>query len=200
MRLDLSLPPLLRQDQQDSRFKVHIDDPLFVSKMGKSLARKLIKLNPRLLKPVVLLCIGTDRSTGDCLGPLIGTRLSSMGTTFFSVFGTLDNPVHATNLVLTLEQINNEFADPLILAIDACLGGVDSVGYVSLDDGSLRPGAGVHKDLPPVGELHVSGIVNVGGFMEYFVLQNTRLSVVMKMAEKISFGLISGHLLVTRAV
>ena len=32
----------------------------------------------------------------------------------------------------------------------------------------------------------ISGIVNVGGFMEYVVLQNTRLSLVMNMANKIA--------------
>lgn len=36
------------------------------------------------------------------------------------------------------------------------------------------------------------GIVNVGGFMEYFVLQNTRLSLVMRMAHVIADGLRMG--------
>ena len=38
--------------------------------------------------------------------------------------------------------------------------------------------------------MHIIGIVNVGGFMEYLVLQNTRLSLVMRMADVISTGLI----------
>jgi putative sporulation protein YyaC len=44
----------------------------------------------------------------------------------------------------------------------------------------------VNKSLPEVGNIHITGIVNVSGFMEYFVLQNTRLSLVMNMAEIIS--------------
>jgi len=44
----------------------------------------------------------------------------------------------------------------------------------------------VNKDLPPVGDIHMTGIVNVGGFMEYFVLQNTRLNLVVKMADIIA--------------
>ena len=50
----------------------------------------------------------------------------------------------------------------------------------------MKPGAGVNKDLPPVGDIHLTGIVNVGGFMEYFVLQNTRLSIVFHMADVIA--------------
>ncbi|MDQ0659408.1 putative sporulation protein YyaC [Paenibacillus sp. W2I17] len=58
-------------------------------------------------------------------------------------------------------------------------------------NGPLKPGAGVNKELPPVGDIHLTGIVNVGGFMEYFVLQNTRLSLVMRMSEIISSSLYS---------
>ena len=55
--------------------------------------------------------------------------------------------------------------------------------------GALKPGAGVNKQLPPVGEVHVTGIVNVSGFMEFFVLQNTRLNLVMKMAQTMASGI-----------
>lgn len=52
-------------------------------------------------------------------------------------------------------------------------------------------GAGVNKQLPPVGDIHLTGIVNVGGFMEYFVLQNTRLSLVMRLSDIIATSLYS---------
>lgn len=38
----------------------------------------------------VLACIGTDRATGDCLGPLVGTNLKRLG---YTVVGTLDEPL-----------------------------------------------------------------------------------------------------------
>ena len=56
----------------------------------------------------------------------------------------------------------------------------------------IKPGAGVKKNLPPVGDMHITGIVNLGGFMEYIVLQNTRLSLVMNMAETISSAVYFG--------
>ncbi len=90
------------------------------------------------------------------------------------------------NLSETLTTIYQHFNNPFIIAIDACLGQLTSVGCIQLGDGPVKPGAGVNKELPPVGNMHVTGIVNVGGFMEYFVLQNTRLSLVMAMSETIS--------------
>ena len=40
-------------------------------------------------------------------------------------------------------------------------------------------------NLQPVGDCHISGVVNVAGFMEYIVLANTPLSMVLNMAKKI---------------
>ena len=137
---------------------------------------------------VVLLCIGTDRSTGDSLGPLTGSKVSARDS-HAHVFGTLDHPVHAVNLAETIREIECRFANPFIVAVDACLGQAASIGQITLAEGALRPGAGVHKTLPEVGHIHITGIVNVGGFMEYFVLQNTRLAVVYKMAQTIADGL-----------
>ncbi|WP_103110590.1 spore protease YyaC [Brevibacillus reuszeri] len=134
-------------------------------------------------KKVLFVGVGTDRSTGDSLGPLVGTELKKRG---FDVLGTIDDPVHAMNLNETLDQIHHEYPEHFVLAIDACLGSSSRIGVVEVACGALRPGAGVQKDLPRIGDAHVKGIVNVGGFMEYFVLQNTRLSTVMKMATEIA--------------
>lgn len=78
---------------------------------------------------------------------------------------------------------------PFIIAIDACLGKPERVGMISIGKGALRPGAGVNKSLPPIGHIHIAGIVNISGFMEYLILQNTRLNLVMRMADIISSGI-----------
>lgn len=142
-------------------------------------------------RPLVVICIGTDRSTGDCLGPLVGTALSKYANLPFHLYGTLEDPVHAMNLQETLDQVAATFDNPFIVGIDACLGQSSSVGCIQIVQGPLRPGAGVNKELPPVGDVHMTGIVNVGGFMEYFVLQNTRLSLVMRLSEIIASSLYS---------
>ncbi len=139
-------------------------------------------------RPALILCIGTDRSTGDSLGPLTGSLLSSYTTLAVDVRGTLEDPVHASNLAEELERLADN-SERLVIAIDACLGQTSQVGTVCVGTGPLRPGAGVNKALPAVGDLHLTGTVNVGGFMEYLVLQNTRLSLVMRMAQVLSGSL-----------
>lgn len=137
-------------------------------------------------RQIIVVCVGTDRSTGDSLGPLVGTALARENSTLFDLYGTLEEPVHAMNLGDTLLKILRQARQPFVIAVDACLGQVSSVGCIQVGSGPVRPGAGVNKELPPVGDIHMTGIVNVGGFMEYFVLQNTRLNLVVKMSEIIA--------------
>ncbi|WP_256760961.1 spore protease YyaC [Cohnella sp. WQ 127256] len=138
---------------------------------------------------IIIVCVGTDRCTGDSLGPLSGTLLSKYRSNSFDLYGTLENPIHAMNLDETIERIYTTNIDPFVIAIDACLGRAASIGTIHIIDGPLRPGAGVNKQLTPVGDIHISGIVNVGGLLGYQVLQNTRLHLIMSMANMISRSL-----------
>ncbi|MFD2881867.1 DUF1256 domain-containing protein [Paenibacillus rhizoplanae] len=55
--------------------------------------------------PIVIICVGTDRSTGDSLGPLVGTTLARFRSPLFHLYGTLEEPVHAINLEETLTLV-----------------------------------------------------------------------------------------------
>jgi len=139
--------------------------------------------------PLVFVCIGTDRSTGDSLGPLTGHKIGNPGYNNVHIYGNLENPVHAQNIIEVMDNIQKTHENPFIVAIDACLGQPDRIGYLSLGTGPVKPGAGISRDLPPVGDIHINGIVNIDGLMNFLILQNTRLCVVMKMADLISSGI-----------
>lgn len=138
---------------------------------------------------IVFVCIGTDRSTGDSLGPIIGHKLREMKYGNVHVFGNLDTPVHAKNLGETTSLILDKYERPFIIAIDACLGRMEHVGHITVGTGALKPGSAVNKDLEPIGNMHITGIVNFSGFMDFLILQNTRLGTVMKIADVISSGI-----------
>lgn len=158
---------------------------------ANQVAKELFALMPTTLtrRPIIFVCIGTDRSTGDSLGPLIGTLLKEKSPYPFHVYGSLEDPIHALNLAEKLNEIKTKHTNPFIIGIDACLGRLKSVGVIQIGNGPVKPGSGVNKELPAVGDIHITGIVNVSGFMEYFVLQNTRLHLVMQIAKTIADGI-----------
>lgn len=139
--------------------------------------------------PIVVVCIGTDRSTGDALGPLVGSYLERHHLPDSYVYGTLEKPVHAVNLNETLALIKCSYKNPFIIGIDACLGAQQNIGNITIAEGPVFPGAGVKKELIPVGDMNITGVVNISGFMEYSVLQNTRLNVVMSLSQVIGQSL-----------
>lgn len=138
---------------------------------------------------LVFLCIGSDRATGDSLGPLVGHKLIQSRRFYHSVYGTLEYPVHAKNLEDTLEQIKKAHHQAFIIAIDASLGKGEHIGCISLRPGALRPGAGVSKTLPAVGDISITGVVNTCGMFDHMLLQTTRLNLVMQLADCICSGI-----------
>ena len=152
----------------------------------QTISDKLTSLLPVFPREYIIVCIGTDRSTGDALGPLTGTYLKQLNLKHMDIYGTLHHPVHAQNLAHYISTFNDEYKRPFIIAIDACLGKSTSIGNITLGTGPLSPGAALNKKLPVIGDVHLTAVVNVSGFMEYAVLQNTRLSIVTDMATTIA--------------
>jgi len=140
-------------------------------------------------RAIIFVCIGSDRSTGDSLGPLVGYKLKSFSRNNIYIYGTLENPIHAKNLVTMLSEINSKFTNPYIVAIDSCLGSLNNIGKVFIQKKPLMPGLALNKQLPSVGEMSITGIVNISGNFEFLVLQNTRLNTVMNLADSISKGI-----------
>ncbi|SHE82065.1 putative sporulation protein YyaC [Caldanaerobius fijiensis DSM 17918] len=133
----------------------------------------------------VFLCIGTDKYIGDALGPIVGNNLIKMHPDL-KVYGTLKEPVHAINIVKTMHMVKKKHPTSRIVAIDACLGEPSSIGDICIKNQPLFPGKGVGKNLPPVGDISIIGIIDV---YEMYSLRNTRLSLIMDMADIISLSI-----------
>ena len=134
----------------------------------------------------VVLCIGTDRIIGDCLGPLTGSALLKAAKDRLPVYGSMQQTVHALNLQDTIRQIKKKHPNRCIIAVDASLGSCDQIGSIFVRPGRLRPGAGVHKSLPEVGDIAIVGIANNKTGLPWMDLQTARLSTVYRMAETVS--------------
>ena len=167
-------------------------DPDAVTILRNTIEDALISNNVSA-KNIVILCIGSDRATGDCLGPLVGNHIKST-LPHIAVFGTLECPVHAMNLESTVETIYEKYNDPYIIAIDASLGIPEHIGYATVSTNPLIPGKGVNKKLPAIGNLSITGIVNVAGFPNSILLQSTRLHIVMTLANCIGNALCNCYL------
>lgn len=135
---------------------------------------------------VCFFCIGSDRSTGDSFGPLVGTLLKING--WPRVIGTLERPcdAHAVEAACREAAAFRAEGQGIVVAIDACLGKPLSAGSFLTAEGPIQPGAATGAKLPPVGDYSIAGVVNVNGPKPYALLQTTPLFNVLQMAGRLA--------------
>lgn len=134
---------------------------------------------------VVIVNIGTDRSIGDSLAPMVGTILIQNNCPL-KVYGTLQNPIHALNLKENIDKIKNKHPNAKIIAIDACLGEEKEIGSILVRDYPINPGKGVGKTLPQVGDISIVGIVEKEDTPIWLENKNIRLGFIYEMANTIN--------------
>lgn len=161
---------------------INTKDKLCQFELNRELFR-LVSSTNKLYQKIAVVAIGSDRSTGDSFGPLVGHMLSKYSIFDYDVYGTIHEPVHALNIVETVSKIDTN--NTLIIAVDASIGDFSHVGHIGLSDKPIKPGSGVGKDLPPVGDISLTGIVSIAGIggLSNILLQTTSLGMVYKMAE-----------------
>ena len=165
--------------------KVHYNDPFAYYTIAQSILECFSE-------NLVIVCIGTDKCIGDCLGPLVGTLLKQSMLPI-PVYGSIDSPIHALNIDKKLKSILSDHPNSYIIGIDACLGEESSIGEVHIRDFPIRPGKGVGKSLPDVGQKSIVGIIDSNEHADLFYKRSIRLSFVFDIAKVISKGILHAY-------
>ena len=149
---------------------------------GVCLALKKILKNSG--EPPVVLCIGSDLSVGDSLGPVTGTKLKERlaGTNCY-VYGTLAKPITAHEVKYMNEFLRATHPDSPVIAIDAAVGLAGDIGLIKIARRAIKPGSGANKRLSKVGDISIMGIIAEKSVFNYALFSATRLNVVYKMSE-----------------
>ena len=151
---------------------------------GTTLA--LTKLIPTDKLPLIV-CIGTEKISGDALGPIVGTmirqKLIGKGAL---IFGTLDSSITAKEVKYLNYFFKATFGERKIITVDAALGKEEEVGLIKISDSPLKPGSGIDKKLDEIGNVTIQGVVAEKTPLASAYLQNVKIDIVYKMAEIIS--------------
>lgn len=157
-----------------------------MSDLTKSISSKIKDLTLNRSSLPVILCIGSDRVTGDCLGPLVGQLLTSEHNICAYVYGSLSSPVNALNLIDTVAFIKNKHPDSLIIAVDSSLGERRDIGTIRVLSDGIYPGAAAGKSLPKVGNVAITATV---AELKKSDLYGVRLGLVYFLAKNIASAL-----------
>lgn len=98
-----------------------------------------------------IVCIGTPRHNNDMVGPLVGTllKIQCIDKKYpVNIIGTMDDPVHGLNIE---DKITKLPPARLTIGVDSAVG--TALGDIIKRDGPIKPGSGMGKMLPPVGDI-----------------------------------------------
>ncbi len=141
------------------------------------------------LAPVVL-CIGSDLSVGDSLGPVTGTKLKEkLGFSGCFIYGTLAKPITANEVKYMNDFLKFTHPGCPVIAIDAAVGSAGDIGLIKIAKRAIKPGSGANKKLAKVGDISIMGIVAERSVFNYSLFSATRLNIIYKMSEIISEGI-----------
>ena len=154
---------------------------------GTVLALK--KVLPASENTPVILCIGSDLSVGDSLGPITGTKLKEKlnGLNCY-IYGCLSKPITAHEIKYINDFLRLTHPGSPIIAIDAAVGAAGDIGLIKIARRGVKPGSGANKKLARVGDISIIGIIAEKSVFNFSILSATRLNIVYKMADIIAEG------------
>lgn len=165
----------------------YIDVKLSGENTPKIIAKLLETNLKNACKSLVFLFIGSDGNMGDSLAPLCGTILNLKEDGIFC-YGDLNCPITAKEAPFVAEFIKNAHPESLVAVIDAAVGRKEDLGLIKVQNCGIKPGLGVNKNLPSVGDFSIIGILGEKT-CEKSVLTVGRLSTVYEMANNIAQGI-----------
>lgn len=145
------------------------------------LAKEIVlnNLNP------LFLCVGTDKVISDSLAPIVAELLKHKYKIKNKVVGDLIYNINSKNLKNAVSEIKKKYPYNTIFLIDSTLGSFEDLGDVIFKkDGSIAGGLNGH--IEKIGEYSILGISSCYGATNKILLNGTRLSLILKMANFIA--------------
>ena len=152
------------------------------------------KTNNLEISKLIFLCIGTDRVTGDSFGPLVGYKLKYLfkNEKRIEIIGSLDDIICRHNILNIINNIENMYDEPFLIAIDAAISNKTDIGRIVVSKDKMNVGSSLNNKSIYVGNISIKGIVSKDFHnpkYNFKLLQNTSLNLVMKMADSVVKGI-----------
>lgn len=109
---------------------------------------------------ITFLCIGTDRITGDCFGPLVGSKLNELlqqnNFSNINVYGSLEKNLNYESIQNIPKNINDK---SIIIVVDAALSKKENIGKIFVSKRRTILGKGLEKNKIEIGDISIKAVV-----------------------------------------
>lgn len=103
---------------------------------------------------IIVVNIGTDKCTGDCFGPFVGSMLENQNSKF-KIYGTLEKPIHSLNLKERMNEVYDFHKNAFIICIDASVSKSFYVNNTYLINDSVNPSSAIKSNSISIGDISI---------------------------------------------
>jgi putative sporulation protein YyaC len=137
-------------------------------------------------KPLpVVMCIGSDRVSGDLLGPAVGKKLVEYNLRAY-VYGVTGRNINGANIDFYDGFIREVHKDSKVVAVDACLGAEKEIGKIKVGNRGVGAGHAVRKTGKRYGDIGIVGIVAENAEDNVMQLLSVEVSLVEELSARIA--------------
>ena len=146
---------------------------------------------------IIFVCIGTDRITGDCFGPIVGSILLNKKIKYkipnVQILGCLEENVNFSKIEEKVIPQILKYEKPLVISIDAALSEQCNIGKIYIKNEGMELGKSLNKHMELFGDISIKAVVgkNMKSNKENFtILQNISLNEVIRLSNLVANGII----------
>ena len=110
---------------------------------------------------VVILCVGTNKIAGDCIGPIVGKKLGRLlnNNSNVVVLGNCKSTLNFNNAKNIWEQVKKDYSNPFIITVDAALGKKEMINKIVTSTGYIKIGSALGNGTYYPSHINIKGVV-----------------------------------------
>lgn len=110
---------------------------------------------------IVILCVGTNKIIGDCLGPIVGQKLTRIfhNKGNILIYGNMKETLNLKNAKGIIQEIYKNSQTPFIITVDAALGKKEMIENIFISTGKIKIGEALGNSVEYISQVNIKGIV-----------------------------------------
>lgn len=130
-------------------------------KFVQDLQRQIYMYMYQKFSHIVILCIGTNKLIGDCVGPMVGEKLKErIYCKEVVIYGDMKETVNFKNAKQVIESILKRYEKPFIITIDSALGKENMIRKIAVSAGWIQIGNATGRCVCYYSHMNIKGIVD----------------------------------------
>lgn len=109
---------------------------------------------------IVFLCVGTNKITGDMIGPIVGQKLKdNLKQENVKIYGDMINTLNLKNASKIIKKVKAKYLNPFYITIDTALGKENMINKIIIGKGKIEIGKAIRDGIEFFSHINIKVVV-----------------------------------------